>query len=185
MTVTGLNGTYSLTAPTLYGPSPGVRWISNAANVSTRVVANGTFSVTYTEQFEITVLGSAGGSVTPDGSQWVAPGTILTLSAVANSSSVFLSWNGTGNGNYTGNSSTGSVTVTGPVTEQVSFGPKPALAPAPSSGSGSSEPEAIGLLLVLLAAGLVVGVVVARRRPPPSDPGTDAPSEPQGPADEP
>jgi List-Bact-rpt repeat protein len=166
LTVVGLNGSYELSASTIY-TSAGIRWISNALNLSTSVTANGTFSVTYSEQFEVTVLGAAGGSVTPLGVQWVAAGTTIDLSASANSSSLFLAWNGTGSGNYTGSSATATVTVAGPVTEQVAFGPQPVTQKSTSTSPASGQAMALGLLVVLLVVGLVVGLLVGRRRSPP------------------
>ena len=166
LTVVGLNGSYELSASTIY-TSSGVRWISNAVNLSTSVTANGTFSVTYSEQFEVTVLGAAGGSVTPLGVQWVAAGTTIDLAASANSSSLFLEWNGTGSGNYTGSSATATVTVTGPVTEQVAFGPQPVPQKTSSTSPASGQAMALALLVVLLVVGLVIGLLVGRRRSPP------------------
>jgi List-Bact-rpt repeat protein len=167
LTVVGLNGSYLLTAPTIY-TTPGVRWVSNTVNVTDAVTANGTFSVAYSEQFEVTVLGATGGTVTPLGSQWVAPGSIVTLAAAANSTSLFLSWNGTGTGNYTGTEATTTLTVTGPITEQVAFGPQTIAQKTSSSSSTNGQLMALGLLVVLLVVGLVVGLLVGRRRAPPS-----------------
>ena len=166
LTVGGLNGSYVLSAPTLY-TAPGTRWVSNAVNVSTSVVANGTYTVSYTEQFEVTVVGAAGGSVTPLGTQWVAPGTTIDLTAAANASSLFLSWNGTGSGNYTGTSATSSVTVNGPLTEQVVFGPQPVVQKSSAPSASAGLLTALGLLVALLVVGLVVGLLVGRRRSPP------------------
>jgi hypothetical protein len=166
LTVLGLNGSYQLSAPTLY-TSPGVRWISNAVNLTESVTANGTFSVAYSEQFQVTVLGAVGGSVSPVGVEWVSPGTVVDLAAVANSTSLFLSWNGTGSGNYTGSSASTTVTVTGPITEQVAFGPQPVAQKTTSGGPGGGEVTALGLLVVLLVVGLVVGLLLGRRRSPP------------------
>jgi Divergent InlB B-repeat domain len=186
LTVVGLNGTYGLTAPTIY-TAAGIRWISNTVNVSTAVTANGSYAVSYSEQFEVTVLGAVGGSVTPIGTEWVAPGTVVNLAASANSSSVFLSWNGTGAGNYTGSAASTSVTVNAPITEQVNFGPK--AVPKTTSGTSASSGQlyAVGLLAVLLVAGLVVGLLLGRRRSPP--PMAEVPTEtpepgPDGTSDE-
>jgi Divergent InlB B-repeat domain len=175
LTVVGLNGTYGLTAPTIYTAS-GVRWVSNAVNLSTTVIANGTFSVAYSEQYQVSVLGASGGSVTPLGVEWVAPGTVVDLAAVANSTSVFLSWNGTGTGNYTGTSASTTVTVTGPITEQVAFGPQPVSQKSTSTSASNGELTAIGLLVVLLVVGLLVGLLLGRRRSPP--PATEADAVP-------
>ncbi|MCI4355027.1 MAG: hypothetical protein L3K06_06655, partial [Thermoplasmata archaeon] len=112
-------------------------------------------------------------NVTGGGIQWVAPGTVVQFSAVADPSMVFLAWNGTGGGNYTGVTASGSVTVNGPITEQVSFGPKPVTTTS-STSSGNGMLTALGLLVALLVAGLVVGLLVGRRRSPP--PMTEAPA---------
>jgi len=180
LTVTGLNGTYLLTAPTIYGPAAGERWVSNSVNVSEQVVANGTFSVAYSQQYEVTVQGAVGGTVTPIGSEWVAPGTVVALTAVANATSEFLSWNGTGTGNYTGTTASTSVTVTGAITEQVVFGPQPVQVKGSGTSAGNGQLIAIVLLLVLLVAGLLVGVLLGRRRSPPPTTETAAATTPDG-----
>ena len=179
LTVVGLNGTYGLTAPAIY-TSAGVRWVSNAQNLSTTVTANGSFSVSYSEQFEFTVVGAAGGTVTPVGSEWVAPGTSVTLAASPNATSVFLSWNGSGASSYTGTTASTTVTVNGPTTEQVAFGPQPGPPSSTSTSSAGGQETAIGLLVVLLVVGLVVGLLVGRRRSPPASGG----SEPTAPMDD-
>jgi Divergent InlB B-repeat domain len=182
LTVTGLNGTYGLTAPAIY-TSAGVRWVSNALNLSTTVTANGSFSVAYTEQVEVTVVGAAGGSVTPLGSEWVAPGSSVTLAAIANSTSEFLSWNGTGAGNYTGTTASTTVTVTGPITEQAVFGPQPVNQQSTSTGVAGGQATALGLLVVLLVVGLLVGLLMGRRRSKPPMTEADSATMSEGPMD--
>ncbi len=161
LTVVDLNGTYGLTAASVYS-APGVRWVSNADNETTAVTENGTLSVTYVEQYEVTVRASAGGAVTPAGTEWVDAGSIVDLAAVAGASSQFVSWTGSGSGSYTGPDASVTVTVDGPITEQAAFAPAPSH--ATSSGPGTGAPLAFGLLAVLLVAGAVLGMRFGRRR---------------------
>ncbi|HEY6238082.1 MAG TPA: hypothetical protein VIZ68_02710, partial [Thermoplasmata archaeon] len=190
LTVVGLNGSYSLTAPTVYDPTPGVRWVSDTTNVSTTVDANRTATVAFSEQFLVTVLAGEGGTVTPS-TEWVAAGTQVTIVATANSTSEFLLWNGTGPGAYNGSTASQSFTVNGPVTEQASFGPR--ATGGGGGGGGSSASAANGqlmsilLLVALLVVGAVVGILLGRGRrpssPPPMEEYQAEPTGEEGPAE--
>ncbi len=170
LVISGLNGSYPITAATLF-PATGVRWVSNVSNVSAAVVSNRSIQVNYWEQFQVTVMGTAGGTVS-DGvtGPWVNSSTSVTLSATANSTSQFLGWNGTGTGSYTGTNATWTMTIAGPVSEQATFGPLPSTSSPKQSNNANSNGETMTILIVvaLLVAGLVVGLLVGRRRSPPS-----------------
>ena len=168
--VAGLNGTYKLTAPTVYA-GVGTRWTTNAVNVSESVTANATYAVTYYEQFLVSVTNGTGGTAT--GSSWVNATGSVTLTATAATGFEFLSWNGTGAGWTNSTSATVQLTVTGPVTVQASFAPIPP-PPVKTSGGTTSDTSgmllSIGLLVALLVVGLIVGMMLARRggRQPPA-----------------
>jgi len=172
LTVVGLNGSYELTAPPVYASTPGIRWVSDTTNVSTTVVANGSATVTFSQQFLVTVLAGEGGTVTPS-TQWVDAGAQVTITATPNATSQFLGWNGTGTGAYNGTTATSTITVTGPVTQQASFGPR---ASSSGGGTGSSASASSGqltsilLLVVLLVVGAIVGLILGRGRRPSSPP---------------
>ena len=95
LTLSGLNGTYTLTVPSVY-VSAGIRYVAPPMPVT--VSANQSASVTFTEQFALTVAASAGGSVSGAGTTWVASGNSTTLSATASSGYQFAGWVGTGTG---------------------------------------------------------------------------------------
>ncbi len=171
LTVNGLNGSYTLFVPNVY-VSTGARWVANLTNVSKTVNANGTFAVSFTEEFLVTVVAGPGGSATP-ATDWVAAGTQVTLTATANTTSHFLGWNGTGAGAYTGNATSTTLTVNAPITEQATFQPTPTSPGTQGSGTSSSPLMAILLLIVLLVVGAIIGLLVGRRRgasPPPPAP---------------
>jgi BNR repeat-like domain/Divergent InlB B-repeat domain len=167
LTITGLNGSYTLQVPPVYVGTD-TRYVANVTTV-TAVVAvpvtqNASVSVVFTEQFLLTVVGGSGGTITPGTNGWVNSGTTLTLNAQSNATSSFVGWTGTGTGSYTGTLASQSITVQGPITETATFA---AVYPVKSSGSSTAgAPLALGLLILLVVVGLVVGYVLFRRRPP-------------------
>lgn len=162
--VTGLNGSYLLTAPTIYS-AVGTRWVSDTTNVSQTVTSNASYTVTYSEQFLVSVGAGSGGNASA--SAWANASSSVTLVATPDSGQEFLSWNGSGGGWTNSTSASVTFTVTGPVTVQASFAPIP---PPPAKQSSSSTSVAngqllsFGLLIGLLVVGLVIGMLLARRR---------------------
>ncbi|MCI4370420.1 MAG: hypothetical protein L3J81_03715, partial [Thermoplasmata archaeon] len=162
LTLTGLNGTYTLTVPSVY-VSPGVRYVAPPTPVT--VSANQSAGVTFTEQFALTVTASAGGSVSGAGTTWMASGNSTTLSATASSGYQFAGWVGTGTGSsspYTGASASQPLTVAGPTNETATF--VPVVVPTTTGSSTAGQVPALGLLAVLLVVGLLVGLIAGRRR---------------------
>lgn len=189
LVIGNLNGSYQITAAPIF-PATGIRWVSNVTNVTTSVTSNRTIDVNYWEQFQVSITATAGGSAS-DGasSSWVNTSSTLTLSATPNATSEFLSWNGSGTGSYSGTNATQTLTVTGPISEQASFGPVPSSVPpkqSTSSSNSNGETTTILVVVALLVAGLVVGLLVGRRRsPPPASASAPAESEPEAPPAEP
>ena len=180
LTVNGLNGTYTLFVPSVY-VSAGARWVANLTNVSKTISANGSFAVSFSEEYLVTVVAGPGGTATP-ATSWVAAGTQVTITATPNATSQFLNWTGNGSGSYTGASTSTTITVNAPVTEQASFELTPTTKGTQGSGTSSSPLMAIVLLIVLLVVGALIGLLVGRRRgasPPPPTPysGPEAPAE--------
>lgn len=181
LTVLGLSaGQYMITAPTIY-VGAGTRYVpTNSAPLSVAVPTVLTATVTFAVQYEVTIGSSAGGTAGP-ASEWVAAGTVVSLTEGANSTDVFVNWTGTGTGAYSGTTGTSSVTVNGPVTEFATFGPAPVTVTAPATTSGSSFPTlGVALLVVLLVVGAVAGLLLGRRsggRSPPAEPESAPPSE--------
>jgi hypothetical protein len=174
LNLTGLNGTYTLTIPSVYVGS-GTRYIANGSSpVPVTVTANGTAKVTFGEQFALTVLASTGGTVSGAGTAWLDAGASASLSATPAAGYTFAGWNGTGTGgaqSYSGPEASHAVTVSGPTNETATFAP---VVVKKSTGSPTAgEPVAFGLLAVLLVVGLVVGLILGRRR-------GGRPSEPEG-----
>jgi List-Bact-rpt repeat protein len=171
LTIAGLNGSYTLVVPPVY-VGTGTRYVANAtsvtASLAVSVAANQSLSVSFTEQFLVTVTNGSGGTVSaiPTSGGWVNAGASVTLSATpVNASYVFSNWSGTGDGSYTGTVASTTLTVNGPITEGASFAP---VYPVKSTGSATAgEPLAFGLLAVLLVVGLLIGYLVFRRRPAP------------------
>jgi hypothetical protein len=192
LTVSGINGSVSYSVPTVYLGADtrflpnGVAWFNDSI-VPSGLGLNVNLSVTFTEQFLLTVSASSGGTVTPGiGGWWEAAGTQVSLIAVSNATSTFSSWNGSGaTGDYSGTAVGPTVTMNGPVVEVATF--VPIYHSSTSGSSTSGEGTAVALLVVLLVVGAVAGFLIARRpRRPDAEPSEHdaAPSEPEAPTEE-
>jgi hypothetical protein len=110
--VVSANGTTAL-APQAFGPS---------LNVTT----GGTYDVNYTAAYQLSVLRSTGGAVTPPAaSTWVAANVTSTITATPSSGYTWGGWTGIGAGSYTGMNLTAHLSLQGPVQEFASFVPEP------------------------------------------------------------
>jgi hypothetical protein len=139
------------------------------------VTANANQTVTYGKpSFWVTIGGSAGGSEIP-ASGWYVTGASLVLNATPDLGQSFVSWQGTGDGNYTGNQSGTTLVVLGEITEFASFQPVQQAATVVTSFWSSTTTWAI-LGLVGLLVGLIVGIAVRRFRTAPAT--TTAPVAP-------
>ncbi|HZY70221.1 MAG TPA: hypothetical protein VFF67_04485 [Thermoplasmata archaeon] len=180
VTIAGLNGSYTLVVPPV-AVGAGDRFVADATSGSSSspvtVTANGTATVAFVEQFQVTVASSVGGFATPAGATWVTKGSSLALTATAAAGYVFAGWVSTGHGNYSGASTTPTVAPTGAVTEYAQF--TPIYHPAPAVASSNGAPLAFGLLALLAIVGFAVGYLAFRRRGrPPTPTGGAAPLQP-------
>jgi len=133
-------GSYSLAIPTVYPNATfGERFVTTSVTSSLSltagsldVSANGTLSITYTEEVTLSVGGSTNGTTNPvAGTYWETAGAATPLTATPDTGFVFVSWNGTGPGSVTtGSSASVDVTPTGPVTEVAVFAPVVVLPPS-------------------------------------------------------
>lgn len=170
----GLNGSYTLMVPTVY-TAQGIRYVPNATggSYSLDVNANGTFSISFTEQVLITVDISGTGNVTgtvpatgAGSSLWLTANSAVQLTAGVGPGGhwKFSQYNVT---YLSGSTSTGltsivNFTASGPATVTMTFVP---IYPKITTGSSSDGMVLdLALLGVLLVAGLGAGVVLARRR---------------------
>ena len=98
-----------------------------------------TYTANFGTEYALTVSAGAGGSVSSGGG-WYSSGTVVPISATANSGYSFSSWTGSGSGSYSGNSSSASVTMNAPIFETANFTPNPVyisltVQPSPSGRS--------------------------------------------------
>jgi hypothetical protein len=163
LTLVGLNGSYTLTVPTVANGA-GIRYVpAGTGSYPVTVKTNSSYEVNFTEQFLVTISWAGNGTATPTSSEWVNAGSTVPLTASADSGWQFLSWNGTGASSYTGTNATATLTVNSPVTDTASFGALPVKS-TQSATSSAGLPLAVGLLVVLLVVGLLVGWLMVRRR---------------------
>jgi len=184
VTLMGLNGTYKLQIPAVY-VGVGTRYVANDSSpVMVKVVANGSTSVTFSEQFALTVMASVGGTASTTGTSWVTAGSSQSLTATPATGYSFVGWTGSGTGAaqpYNGAAATSSVTVSGPTNETATFAP--IVHPQSTGSKTAGEAPAFGLLAVLLVVGLVVGLIAGRRRggrPEEPEPEVASESPPEG-----
>lgn len=174
--IAGLNGSYTVTiAPVQI--SSGIRYVATGSGtVNVSVSGNSELNVTFTKQYLLTVANATGGTVSPQGSQWVDAGATISLTAtVTNSTWTFVSWNTTGSSTANTTASSTTVTVTAPTTVLATFQP---VYPVRSTGSTTDgQTTAIGLFVVLLVVALLVGLLLGRRRSSPPAQTEEAPSE--------
>jgi Divergent InlB B-repeat domain len=188
LVLTGLNGSYTLTVPTVY-LGAGTRYVPNSTAPLT-VAADRSTSVAFSTEYAVSIAAGQGGAASGAGTSWVAAGASVSLSATPSTGFEFLYWNGSGPSGatpYSGTAPSGTVTVTGPTNETATFGPLPTTHTAGSSTAG--EAPAVGILVALLVVGLVVGLLFGRGRggrpsTPPESSGGAAGEGPSGPADD-
>ena len=107
-------------------------------------------------QYNLTILGGAGGSVSP-GSQWVEAGSAsVALDATPAPGYAFDNWTGAP---YHGTDPSPAIPVTGPAHEVAAFSPIPS-----ASTSTGLNPAFWALPVVLFVVGLVAVPLVSRRR---------------------
>ncbi|HXQ94841.1 MAG TPA: hypothetical protein VN864_06735, partial [Thermoplasmata archaeon] len=162
LTILGLpTGSYTVLVPTLY-VGPGTRYVPGAIAGPVAVPSASGVTVTFSTEYALTVAAGPGGTAGP-ASEWVAPGTSVTLTESANSSQKFLNWTGSGPGAYSGTMASPTFSVTGPVSEVASFGPASSGPTSTGTSSTNNLPIGIGLLIGLLVVGAIVGVLLGRR----------------------
>jgi hypothetical protein len=166
-----LKGTYSFGAKDAYSPDGTTRYVpSNVVSIIT-ITSNKTVSLSFTVQYWVDVQNSTGGAVllsSPSGAPqasagWFTSGTQLVLGATPGGpNELFTQWVGTGTGSYTGTLPSGTITVSGPITEVAGFIPK---APAANQVTEYfNEPVVwVALAVVGIVVGLAVGMLLFRR----------------------
>ncbi len=117
------NGTYSYTVSTPISGGSGVRYVTVSSGSVTVNGNNAAVPVSYTTQYYLTTYSSpsTGGTTSPL-SGWYNASSTVTISATPDSGYVFLSWTGSGSGNYTGKSFSHAITMDSPITETAYFG---------------------------------------------------------------
>jgi hypothetical protein len=179
LTVGGLSaGSYTVAVAVSFDGA-GTRYVPGpVASSPVTVPTSGPLTVTFSTEYLVSVLASAGGSASPGGSEWLAAGATVALSESPSSGQSFQGWNGTGTDAYTGTTAAPTLTVNGPITETAAFGPAPTTGTANSSGTAFPT-LGVALLVVLLVVGAVVGILLGRRMGGGSAAGPgDSPSEP-------
>lgn len=117
---------HNIGTPTTQNESPGVRYLwsnwsdGGSASHAVAPAANTTYTVNFTKQYQLTMTAGTGGTVQP-ASSWQNSGAVVPIQATASSGYIFGSWTGTGSDSYSGESSSASVTMNGPVAQTAAF----------------------------------------------------------------
>lgn len=124
ITVSGLSGTVSYYYATILTVSSDARY-SCSTGCSGSVSSSTTVTPSYTTQYLLTLLSnpSNGGTISPpfDAPYWYSIGGSASLTAFPNQGYVFSSWNGSGNGSYSGITNPITVFINSPITEIANF----------------------------------------------------------------
>jgi List-Bact-rpt repeat protein len=129
--VSGARGDYGLAVLYAYanGSSASLTRYVPVAPPAT-VCGGTTTTLTFSTQYYLTLQTTAGGTATAvygstvvTNGSWVATSALVSLSATPSPGYLFLGWNGTGPGNYTGPQSQPQVQLAGPVSELAAFAP--------------------------------------------------------------
>ena len=164
-----LSGTYTVDVATATSPDGSTLYTPVQASISVPVHANGSQAVGFSTSYWVSLTAVGPGSVSP-ASGWVASGRSITIAATPTGTALFVGWAGNGDGQYSGTSSTTTITVHGPISEVASFARPAPPPPATTSSTGFlGSTTALALFAII---GLVVGLGVAavlfrRRRSPP------------------
>jgi List-Bact-rpt repeat protein len=145
------------------------------------VSGNGSTQIAFNPYYWFDIRASGPGTVSPTSGAWYALGSSITLVATPTLPALFVGWQGTGTGAYSGPLATTQVRVNGPMTEVATFVP-PAPAVKTLTSAYTSTGLIVGLAIVGLVVGLIVGLLAARMRGGRGDepPGTmNPPSRPE------
>ncbi len=120
----GSNHTIATPSPQSAGTGIQYAWSAwNDGGAISHAVApliSSTYTANFTTNYYLTMNTGPGGSVSP-ASLWTNSGESVSITATPNTGYIFTNWSGSGAGAYSGNSSTASVTMNGPITETTSF----------------------------------------------------------------
>jgi len=107
----------------LTGSSSSERWQTNVS-VTGNIGSSATIDIPYTPQYYVTINlnPTTGGSISA-ASSWYDAGAAFQSEATSNAGWQFESWSGTGQGSYSGNSSSALAEVDSPLTETAIFYP--------------------------------------------------------------
>jgi hypothetical protein len=130
--VTTRPGTFQVSADTAVSTSGTTGYVPEIGAENISVATGGTYMIPYVPAYELLVTASAGGFVSVQGGSlqsqvtvWEAAGSPVDLKAMPTSGYLFIGWNGTGPGSYSGTSTGPSITVSGPIVETAGFFPLP------------------------------------------------------------
>ena len=117
---------HSIGATTNQNGSPGVRYLwsnwsdGGAVTHTVAPTVNTTYTANFTTQYLLSMTAGVGGTVLP-ASSWQNSGAVVPIQATASPGYTFGSWTGTGSDSYSGENSSASVTMNGPVTQSAAF----------------------------------------------------------------
>lgn len=130
--LTSRPGTFAMTVDDAVSPSGTAGFVpaSRAGNIS--VLPGNTYEVSYVPAYQVELVATSGGFVSANGGPsqgsvtiWEAAGNVVQLHALSTTGYTFAGWSGSGSGAYSGNQTSPSVTVTGPIVETAAFLPLP------------------------------------------------------------
>ena len=124
--VTTHTGNYSFAVGSAESANGSVGYAAVGVNPYINVVVGDTYTVNYVVADKVTIEETYGGTVSPNGVQFYAPGsTTSALVPTASPNFYFVGWSGSGVGSYSGTTTNPQLTVGGPIVETANFAPLP------------------------------------------------------------
>jgi hypothetical protein len=118
-----INGSYQFSVDSTIYINSYARYVANETNgIINLYGANKTIIISYHLQYYVSIYSNPqdGGNVTP-ASGWYNNSSYLKINALPNYNYELLNWNGTGNGSYSGNNSSFTLYIKGPIIEIANF----------------------------------------------------------------
>ncbi|MCI4324222.1 MAG: glycoside hydrolase, partial [Thermoplasmata archaeon] len=120
--VTTHTGTYSVSAGAAVSANGSIGYVASGVGPEISVTTGSVVPVSYSPAYKVMIIGSSGGSVTPQGVNWYLPGQpTVPLYATPGPDHSFVGWSGTGIGSYNGTTAHPVLKVGGPIIETASF----------------------------------------------------------------
>ncbi len=124
LSVSGLSGTVDYSYDPTVSGATGTQYVCSTGCLGSVTSTDNIKAATYKTQYQLTMRASPSGSGTTSpaiGSSWIDSGSVVKISATANTGNKFSSWSGSGTGSYTGKINQATITMKSSITQTANF----------------------------------------------------------------